>query len=82
MNQRVHERAMVEVFKTNVDDIDKAKLLIDEIQKEFVSCRASFDLEDCDRVLVVRSMINSVDNEAIVNLLNRFGYDSQVLPDL
>jgi hypothetical protein len=72
---------MVEVFKTNVTDRVKAEVLIAEIQKEFGGCRASFDLEDCDRVLVVRSIINFVDSEAIIRLLYRFGYDGQVLPD-
>jgi hypothetical protein len=81
MSLVVHVRVMVEVFKTNVVDKVKAKQLIDEIQMEFVDSRASFDLEDCDRVLVVRSLSEEIDPSRVINLLHRFGYDAHVLPD-
>ena len=46
---------MVEVFKTNVKDRDQAKMLIDQIQKTFTDFTANFDLEDCDKILRVKS---------------------------
>lgn len=81
MSYAVHEYAMVEVFKTNVDNKEKAELLIKEIQKEFVNCRATIDLEDCDRVLVVRSLTEGVDPSEIIELVFQFGCTAEVLPD-
>ncbi len=78
---QVVEGAMVEVFKTNVADKEKAELLILEIQKEFVNYRATIDLDDCDRVLVVRSLAEKVNPSGIINLLHHFGYKAEVLPD-
>jgi hypothetical protein len=82
MSQEVYSQMMVEVFKTDVTDKEKAKLLIVEIQKEFVNCRASFDLEDCDRVLVIRSLGESIEPTRIINVLKRLGIAAEVLPDL
>ena len=81
MRKVAPERMMVEVFKTNVASKENAKLLIDEIQREFKDYRASFDLEDCDRVLVVRSFFGDINSYRIINLLYRLGYDAEVLPD-
>lgn len=81
MSQVVHSQVMVEVFKTNVTDPEKAKRLIVEIQKEFANCRASFDLEDCDRVLVVRSTTEGLDPSRVIDLLNHFKCEAMILPD-
>lgn len=77
----VVQSLMVEVFKTNIVNKEKAALLIAEIQKEFVNCRATIDLEDCDRVLVVRSLTEEVDALAIINIVHCFGCKAEVLPD-
>ena len=42
---------MVEVFKTNVENCEQAKDLLDAIHSTFIDYRANFDLEDCDKVL-------------------------------
>ncbi len=81
MSQAVHSQMMVEVFKTNIDNKEKAELMIREIQKEFVNCRATIDLEDCDRVLVVRSLTEGVDSSEIIELLFQLGCKAEVLPD-
>lgn len=72
---------MVEVFRTNVKDRDHANSLIDQIHKVFIGCKASFDLEDCDKILRVESLIEYVDACSVINLLNRFGCRADVLPD-
>ena len=46
---------MVEVFKTNVKDPHHAAMLIDCIHKSFDGYNANFDLEDCDKILRVKS---------------------------
>jgi hypothetical protein len=72
---------MIEVFKTNVPDRDKADWLIDRIQNSFDNYTASFDLEDCDRILVVKCTAGNVQPSLVINLLRRFDYSAEVLPD-
>lgn len=71
----------VEVFRTNVVDRDKATWLIDQIQDQFDNYIASFDLEDCDRVLVVKCVTGTVHSPSVINLLMTCGYNAEVLPD-
>ena len=63
---------MVEVFKTNVDDRDRASWLIEQIQDSFCNYIASFDLEDCDRILRVEAF--SLQASAVIEKLNREGF--------
>ena len=71
---------MVEVFKTNVQHADHARTLIDEIHARFENYRANFDLEDCDRILRVSSR-TLVEASPLLELLQRYGFDGQVLSD-
>jgi len=72
---------MIEVFKTNVADRDKADWLIEQIQNSFDNYSANFDLEDSDRILVVKSSDGNIQPYLVINLLRSFGYDGDVLPD-
>jgi hypothetical protein len=72
---------MSEVFKTNVVDRDQANWLIAQIQHHFDSYLASFDLEDCDRILVVRCATKEVQPSLIIDLLKSFECKAEVLPD-
>lgn len=74
-------KAMVEVFRTNVKNRDHANVLIDQIHEAFTGYKASFDLEDCDKILRVESFIGPIHASSVINLLNRFGYEAEVLPD-
>jgi hypothetical protein len=71
----------VEVFKTNVTHTDQARMLIDQIHRNFSDYRANFDLEDCDRILRVASHEGMVQASALVTLLKNFGFDAEVLSD-
>jgi len=71
---------MVEVFKTNVQDEDHALLLVAEIQKSFPGYIVNFDLEDCDRILRVKSSAR-IDADSIIKLLHELGYHAGILPD-
>jgi len=42
---------MVEVFKTNVQEIEHAAQLIAMLQQHFPGSKINFDLDDCDKVL-------------------------------
>src|SRR6185436_12317587 len=51
--QEVTIKMKVEVFKTNVADPERAKWLVDQIERNFTNCKVNFDLDDCDRILRV-----------------------------
>ena len=70
----------VEVFKTNVDDPDLAKRLVDQIERNFINCRVNFDLDDCDRILRV-AFTGNIQYELLIDLLQRVGCDAELLPD-
>jgi hypothetical protein len=72
---------MVEVFKTNIDDRDQAKNLIDRIHKRFVGYEANFDLEDCDRILRVACLTGAVQDAGLIDLVKESGYHAEILPD-
>lgn len=72
---------MVEVFKTNVKDSSHADLLIEQIHKIYTHYSANFDLEDCDKILRVESKMSMIEPSSLINLLNEFGYDAEILED-
>ncbi|NIJ53894.1 hypothetical protein [Dyadobacter arcticus] len=71
---------MTEVFKTNVALQNQARLLIDLIQRTFIGCSATFDLEDCDKVLCVNSR-EEVCAASLIRLMREFGYHAEVMKD-
>ena len=73
---------MVEVFKTNVKDRAQAVMLIQRIHETFTGYKANFDLEDCDRILRVRSVTGVVESFRLIHLLKELGCHAEVLPDI
>jgi hypothetical protein len=71
---------MVEVFKTNVDDPTCASWLVALIHKKLPAYRANFDLEDCDRILRVKSNTTSVCAATLILILKELGFEAEVLP--
>ncbi|WP_221391776.1 hypothetical protein [Dyadobacter sp. NIV53] len=72
---------MIEVFKTNVRSKDDASQLIDRIHKTFTDYRANFDLEDCDKILRVKSAEVQIQSSLLIKLLSQSGFFAEVLPD-
>ncbi|AFD08689.1 hypothetical protein Solca_3685 [Solitalea canadensis DSM 3403] len=72
---------MVEVFKTNVSNPVHATKLIEQIRRNFVGYQASFDLEDCDRIMRVKSTNDVVHAYQLISFLKSFGFMAEVLPD-
>ncbi|MEJ7767718.1 MAG: hypothetical protein WKF89_07890 [Chitinophagaceae bacterium] len=72
---------MIEVFKTNVPDSRQANLLLEKIHKSFMSYKANFDLEDCDKILRVKSSDGIVDPDCLINFLKDFGFHAEVLTE-
>lgn len=72
---------MVEVFKTDIVDEDRVKVLMDLIHHAFSDLQANFDLEDCDKVLRVEAADGIIEPFTIIEFLQRFGVTAEVLPD-
>jgi hypothetical protein len=71
---------MIEVFKTNVNNRTDADRLIDAIHKLCTDHKATFDLEDCDKILRIKSA-GDVYADDVIELLKGFGFCAEVLPD-
>lgn len=72
---------MIEVFKTNVETCDQATMLINEIHKNFTGYKANFDLQDCDRILRIKSANPFIESDMLIDLIHQFGFEAEVLPD-
>ena len=72
---------IVEVFKTNVNYLLDAELLVRQIESSFPAYSASFDLEDCDRILRVESRSGVLKNEFIIDILKYNNFSAEVLND-
>ncbi len=72
---------MVEVFKTNVESREHANMLIGRIHAIFPSYKANFDLEDCDKILRVKSETEHIESCQLISLLKECGFTAQVLED-
>jgi len=72
---------MIEVFKTNVQDRRQASMLVDQIHKTFTDYKANFDLHDCDNILRIACSNGFVRPSLLINLLENFGFEAEVLPD-
>lgn len=72
---------MVEVFKTNLNDVVQSIIVAKEIERSFPYYEVNFDLDDCDRILRIKNRSGSVEIPPVVLLLEQFGYYAEVLPD-
>ncbi len=72
---------MVEVFRTNVKERFHADQLLDQIHQSFPAYKANFDLEDCDKILRIKSDNGMVQPMPVILLLNEFGFHAEPLPD-
>lgn len=71
---------MIEVFKTNVTEYLIARSLTELIRLQFDGYSASFDLEDCDKVLRVQSENDRILSGRIITLLKKWGFQAEILP--
>ena len=68
---------MVEIFKTNVDDVLQAEKIIALLNQHFPSYMINFDLHDCDKILRVKG--ESILIDEIVNLVSASGFQCCLL---
>jgi hypothetical protein len=72
---------MIEIFKTDVNVPSKASQLVELICLYFHGCSASFDLEDCDKVLRVYSEKRSIPSHHIIKFMREMGFRAEILSD-
>lgn len=72
---------MVEVFKTNVGNAVHADAILCAVHRVCTLCIANFDLQDCDCVLRVKSIVGEVDADAIIAIVRSFGFEAEVMQD-
>ncbi|KAA0993023.1 hypothetical protein [Dyadobacter aurulentus] len=72
---------MVEVFKTNVSKRQQADLLVALIARTFPHYHASFDLEDCDKILRISSVGGDICAAGVARFMQDFGYEAEILKD-
>ena len=70
-------RPMVEVFKTNVQEITTAGELVDALSRLIPDSRINFDLDDCDRILRICSEF--LDPKLIMDTMNAHGFECELL---
>ena len=80
LTQRLELKMKVEVFKTNVADPERAKWLVDQIERNFTNCKVNFDLDDCDRILRV-VFEGKIQSDLLIDLVKNAGCKAEVLPD-
>jgi len=68
---------MIEIFKTDVQDIERSMLLVNELMNNIPGSTINFDLEDCDKVLRVEGADFSP--ETVIKLLNNNGQYCEML---
>lgn len=68
---------MVEVFKTNVQEVAQSEVLIEQLLRHFPGSKINFDLEDCDRILRIAEC--NILPEKVIDLLAKAGYHCEIL---
>lgn len=72
---------MIEIFRTNITDQQKAIAVLDKIHAAFPGFQANFDLTDCDKILRVRSHGSLICSQTLITLIATCGFRAEVLPD-
>ena len=68
---------MVEVFKTNVQEVGHSEKMVRKLLEHFPESRINFDLDDCDKILRVEG--EHVLPEKIIEILGSNGYQCHAL---
>jgi hypothetical protein len=68
---------MIEVFKTNVEEIAQASKITDILLEHFPGNKINFDLHDCDKILRVEG--KDLMPEKIMNVVMEKGFKCDIL---
>jgi hypothetical protein len=73
---------MVEIFVTNVAKKKDSVFLRNELLRIFPDSEISFDLEDCDRILRIKTLsLLPVACGEVISCLNAHGFECNLLTD-
>jgi hypothetical protein len=70
---------MVEVFKTNIEDLPTAEQISGQLYRKFPNYRVTFDLEDCDHILRVESNTSPVEVDGVIKTVQYCAVEIAVL---
>jgi hypothetical protein len=70
---------MVEIFKTNVQEVNDANAIIQKLLEHFPSAKINFDLEDCDNILRIDTLTKIT--ESAIELMQNKGFNCEELTD-
>ncbi|HET7115321.1 MAG TPA: hypothetical protein VFI29_02445 [Hanamia sp.] len=70
---------MIEVFKTNVQEVERSNRLLQRLLYHFPDNKINFDLEDCDKILRVEG--ENISPGKIMELLNEEGHFCEILDE-
>jgi hypothetical protein len=68
---------MIEVFKTNVQEVAEAKSLVNMLCRHFPDTKINFDLDDCDKILRVEGHL--IRPDTVILLVKENGFRCAVL---
>jgi hypothetical protein len=68
---------VIEVFKTNVQEKNEARVIISELCILFPNAKINFDLDDCDKILRIEILGLCV--EQVIEVLRNRGFKCEVL---
>ena len=80
MNNEV-SRAMVEIFKTNVNNKRQAGKVLKALSTCLPTYLFNFDLDDCDRILRVKSSGPVIETIAIIRIVKDHQFEISVFDD-
>lgn len=69
----------IEVFKTQITHHHEALMISSLLKEVYPAYVINFDLEDCDKVMRIKSKREPIHSEDVVKLLNRLGFYIEIL---
>jgi len=72
---------VVEIFKTNVEDANKASHIVNKLRQQFPTCRFNFDLADCDRILRAESYNGTIDTEGVIEIAKKYSLEINLIEE-
>jgi hypothetical protein len=72
---------VVEIFKTNVQEVSKAEEIVGALHRHFPANRFNFDLSDCDRILRAESKDKFLNTNSVMEVVKLCGVKIDLIPD-
>lgn len=72
---------MVEVFKTDVQETERAERITTLLLERFPEYKINFDLGDCEKILRVENRMGEVECCEITKIVESFEYKIEVIAD-